>query len=65
MMTDQKYCRHVYEYVNKDICPYCNKSTHEPNYELQHRLHREWIEEGKHLSMQCPLGGTIRGWWDI
>jgi len=64
-MMSQKHCRHVYEYVNQNICPDCGKDTHETDYEFQTRLHKQWIEEGKHLPMQCPLGGTIRGWWDI
>lgn len=47
------------------MCPDCGKDTHETDHEFQTRLHKQWIEEGKHLPMQCPLGGTIRGWWDI
>lgn len=61
----KKKCKHVYEYVNADVCPFCGRDTHEPNYELQSKLHKQWIEDGKHLEMQCPQGGTIRGWWDI
>ena len=64
-MTNKKLCKHVYEYVNQKTCPYCGRDTHEPDYEFQNNLHRQWIADSKHLEMQCPLGGTIRGWWDI
>lgn len=60
-----KHCKHVYEYVGFDVCPECGRYTHEPNHEFHNQLHRQWIADGKHLIMQCPLGGTIRGWWDI
>jgi hypothetical protein len=58
-------CRHVYEYVGSDVCPDCGGYTHEPDHEFHNQLHKQWIADGKHLIMQCPLGGTIRGWWDI
>ena len=60
-----KKCRHVFEYVKAEVCPDCERYTHEPDYDFQNKLHRKWIADGKHLEMQCPLGGTIRGWWDI
>lgn len=66
MMSQQKYCRHVYEYVNQPICPDCGKDTHEPNHELHHQLFKKYYDEGNHLSYKCPIeGGTIRGWWSI
>ena len=40
-------CRHIYEDVGLDICPYCNKDTHETYWAYQHELHRQWIAEGK------------------
>jgi rRNA maturation protein Nop10 len=58
-------CNHVYEYVNAEICPLCGRYTHEPNYELQNKLHRQWIAEGKNKHLICPLGGSIIGAWDI
>lgn len=58
-------CRHIYENLGKPICPFCNADTHEIDWEFNNELHRQWIADGKHLDMQCPQGGTIRGWWDI
>jgi len=51
--------------MNQPLCPECGKPTHETDFQQQVRLHKKWIEDGKHLEMQCPMGGTIRGWWDI
>lgn len=59
------FCYHVYQNTGFEICPKCGKDTHETNWDFQNALHRKWIAEGKHLIMQCPQGGTIRGWWDI
>lgn len=61
----KKKCRHIYEYVNQDICPFCGRDTHEPDYKLQSRLHREWMEDGKNKEFICPQGGTMIGAWDI
>ncbi len=58
-------CIHVYTIVNQALCPECGRNTHETDFKYQTELHKKWIEEGRHLDMQCPLGGTIRGWWDI
>jgi hypothetical protein len=49
-------CKHVYEYVNQDTCPYCGKDTHETDWEYQWSLHKEWIASGK---------ATLQGWWSI
>lgn len=65
-MSNKKYCKHVYEYVDSDICPYCGKNTCEPNRELDSKLFKEYYASGKHLQWKCPVeGGTIRGWWSI
>lgn len=61
----RKKCKHIYEYVNADVCPFCGRDTHEPNYDLQNKLHRQWISEGKNKDFLCPQGGTIIGAWDI
>lgn len=51
-----KHCAHVYKIMGADICPLCNKPTHETNWEEQHKLHKEWIASGK---------ATSQGWWSI
>ena len=60
-----KKCNHVFEYVNAEVCPYCERYTHEPDYNFQNKLHRQWILDGKDLEFECPQGGTIIGAWDI
>lgn len=56
-MTDNKFCRHVYETVNAKVCPDCGKDTHETDWEAIHEFHREWIASGKAVS-----DGV---WWSI
>ena len=58
-------CKHIYEYEGTEVCPLCGRDTHEPNYKLQTKLHKQWIAEGKNEEFLCPLGGTIIGAWDI
>ena len=61
-----KKCKHVYEYVNAPICPYCGKDTHENNWEINAMLVRDNYTNGNHEKHLCEkCGGTIRGWWDI
>jgi hypothetical protein len=50
------YCRHVYEYTGKDICPDCGGYTHEIDWKAQWQLHVEWIASGK---------AELQGWWSI
>lgn len=50
------HCKHVYEYVGKDLCPYCGGDTHEPDWKFQEELHKEWIASGK---------ATQQGWWSV
>lgn len=64
-IIENMHCRHIYEYIGSEICPDCGRYTHETDVSIQIKLHKQWIEDGKHLHMQCPQGGTIRGWWDI
>ena len=62
----KKRCKHVYEYVNAEACPLCGGNTHEPNYDLQNKLHRQHILDGKDKDHKCDkCGGTIIGAWDI
>jgi hypothetical protein len=59
-------CRHVYEYVNADICPDCGRYTHEPDRDLDRRLFKEYYASDEPKKYICPNeGGTIRGWWSI
>ena len=59
-------CRHVYEYVYKEICPDCGRYTHEPDRALHSKLFKEYYASDKPKEYICPIdGGTIRGWWSI
>lgn len=58
-------CKHIYQYVNAEVCPFCGRDTHEPDYDLQNKLHRQWIADGKNKDLICSLGGSIIGAWDI
>jgi len=60
-----KKCSHIYEYINLEVCPKWGRDTHEPNYNFQNKLHRQWITDGKNKEFVCPQGGTIIGAWDI
>jgi len=50
------YCKHVYEYVHSDICPYCGMDTHEPKWYLIHVQHKIWQELNKNVEYK---------WWSI
>lgn len=59
-------CKHVYEYVGSEICPFCGQPTHEPDLDLSHRLFVEYYKSDKPKEYLCSVdGGTIRGWWSI
>ena len=59
-------CRHIYEYIGKEICPDCGRYTHEVDRSLQSKLFKEYYESDKPKEYICPKeGGTIRGWWSI
>ena len=51
-------CKHVYEIVGADICPYCGNPTHETNWDLirqQRKAHRE----------KYGLFYVTNEWWSI
>lgn len=52
----RKKCKHIYENVGSEICPYCGRDTHETDWTYQAQLHKQWHEEGK---------ATYGGWWSI
>ena len=56
MMSSQKYCEHVYKYMNENPCPKCGGDTHETDWKHQAELHKEWIASGK---------AELQGWWSI
>lgn len=61
-----KKCKHIYEYVNAPICPYCGRDTHEPDWEASQKIIRDHYESGENLKYIDPIsGGTILGWWSI
>jgi len=62
---EEKPCRHIFINLGVAICPDCGRDTHETDWQLQGRLHEEWIASGKADWNICPQGGTIRGWWSI
>jgi RecJ-like exonuclease len=59
-------CRHVYDYVNAEICPDCGRDTHEADFKTSARLIREHYEKGNDKQYICEeCNGTIRVWWSI
>ena len=51
-------CRHVYEYVNAQVCPDCGRDTHEPNFEKQNKINKDWLRKN-------PNAWREVGWWSI
>jgi len=49
-------CEHVYRIMNADICPKCDKPTHEIDWKLVAEQHKDWIASGK---------AELQGWWSI
>jgi RNA polymerase subunit RPABC4/transcription elongation factor Spt4 len=49
-------CKHVYRIMNADICPKCDKPTHETDWKLVAQQHKDWIASGK---------AELQGWWSI
>lgn len=49
-------CEHVYNNMHANPCPKCGKETHEIDWQFQHKLHKQWIADGK---------ATYQGWWSI
>ena len=61
-----KKCRHIYEYVNAEICPDCGRDTHEPDWEASKKIVKDHYESGEYLKHLDPVtGGTILGWTSI
>ena len=54
----QKFCKHVYEYVNSTTCPDCGKNTHEPNWEEINKYNKQWLKDN-------PEAWRTVGWWSI
>ena len=59
------HCAHIYQDLGVEICPHCNRPTHETDWAEQAKLHRQWIADGKADWSICPQGGPLRGWWSI
>lgn len=53
-----KKCKHVYEYVNAPICPYCGKDTHEPDFDKINKQNKQWLKDN-------PEAWREVGWWSI
>lgn len=51
-------CRHIYEYVNSEICPYCGRDTHEPDFKAINKQNRQWLKDN-------PEAWRNVGWWSI
>ena len=51
-------CRHIYEYVNAEICPFCERDTHEPDFEAINAYNRQWLKDN-------PEAWRSVGWWSI
>ena len=51
-------CRHIYEYVNAEICPDCGRDTHEPDFEKMNAYNKKWLKDN-------PEAWRSVGWWSI
>jgi hypothetical protein len=61
-----KKCRHIYEYVNAEICPDCGRDTHEADFETTAKIIRQHYINGNDKPYICDIcNGTIRIWWSI
>lgn len=56
MQMTFEYCEHVYKNMGENPCPKCGGETHEIDWSITHRLHKEWIDSGK---------AELQGWWSI
>ena len=54
---NETFCRHVYEEVESDPCPICNKSSHKLDWAYQNKLRRKWLKDNHNAKYQ--------GWWSI
>lgn len=53
-----EFCEHVYEYMNAPICPKCGLETHEPDWEEQNKMHKQWLKDN-------PDAWKTVTWWSI
>ena len=51
-------CKHIYEYVNAEICPFCGRDTHEPNFKTINKQNKQWLKNN-------PEAWREVGWWSI
>lgn len=52
----RKKCKHIYENIGSEVCPYCGRYTHETDWINQAQLHKQWHADGK---------AVYEGWWSI
>jgi hypothetical protein len=65
-MPNPTPCIHIYQYVGSSICPHCGRYTHEPNFQRELKLFKQYYESDEPKKYKCPIeGGAIRGWWTI
>lgn len=53
-----KKCKHIYEYVNAKICPFCGRDTHEPDFKAINAYNKQWLKDN-------PEAWRSVGWWSI
>ena len=53
-----KKCKHVYEYVNAEVCPFCGRDTHEPDWQKINAENQQWLKDN-------PEAWRSVGWWSI
>ena len=53
-----KKCKHIYEYVNAKICPFCGRDTHEPDWQKINAENQQWLKDN-------PEAWRSVGWWSI
>lgn len=51
-------CIHIYKNIGSEICPFCDKNTHEINWQLQNKLQKDWLKKN-------PDAWKNTGWWSI
>ena len=49
-------CRHIYEYVNAEICPDCGRHTHEPDWKYINEYAKQWLKDYALASAKIMLG---------
>jgi hypothetical protein len=50
-------CKHIYENINKEVCPDCGGYTHEVNWNYQAELMKQWKIDNPNVKYS--------GWWSI